>query len=105
MFETCWPLKICDESSGPSHNNQQKSHWSHALSSGGREGRISSGDREEWGNEQEKHSNQPGSAAVDEDAPLMLSQYQKDFPPPPYPRRSTPAQPHPDNIGINPAFR
>ncbi|XP_034540389.1 uncharacterized protein si:dkeyp-69c1.9 [Notolabrus celidotus] len=36
----------------------------------------------------------------------MLSQYQKDFPPPAscY-RRRTPALPQPDNIGINPAFR
>ncbi|XP_037124804.1 uncharacterized protein si:dkeyp-69c1.9 isoform X1 [Syngnathus acus] len=38
--------------------------------------------------------------------PKMLSQYQKDFPPPSsWCRRRTPALPQPDNIGINPAFR
>ncbi|XP_061660223.1 uncharacterized protein si:dkeyp-69c1.9 [Syngnathoides biaculeatus] len=37
--------------------------------------------------------------------PEMLSQYQKDFPPPSSWHRRTPALPQPDNIGINPAFR
>lgn len=87
------------------HYNQQRSHWFHAGTSGRAEGRSSSSIDREDGNEQEKPSNQPGSAAADQDAPLMLSQYQKDFPPPPCLRRRTPALPHPDNIGINPAFR
>ncbi|XP_054611527.1 uncharacterized protein si:dkeyp-69c1.9 isoform X2 [Dunckerocampus dactyliophorus] len=42
----------------------------------------------------------------DPQAETMRSQYQKDFPPPSsWCRRSTPALPQPDNIGINPAFR
>ncbi|TWW74715.1 hypothetical protein D4764_14G0007180 [Takifugu flavidus] len=65
----------------------------------------SSRDRTEGGSEQGNHSEESGQAAVEQAAPLMLSQYQQDFPPPPCPRRRTPALPHPDNIGINPAFR
>ncbi|XP_061905244.1 uncharacterized protein si:dkeyp-69c1.9 isoform X2 [Entelurus aequoreus] len=44
--------------------------------------------------------------AQDPQAEKMLSQYQKDFPPPSWPRRRrTPALPQQDNIGINPSFR
>lgn len=65
----------------------------------------SSRDGTEGGSEQGNHSKESGQAAGEQAAPLMLSQYQQDFPPPPCPRRRTPALPHPDNIGINPAFR
>ncbi|CAJ1063960.1 uncharacterized protein si:dkeyp-69c1.9 [Xyrichtys novacula] len=42
----------------------------------------------------------------EQDAAEMVSQYQKDFPPPfSFYRRGTPARPQLDNIGINPAFR
>lgn len=75
------------------------------MTSGGTEARTSSRERKEGGNEQGNDSNEPGQAAVDQENLLMLSQYQKDFPPLPCPRRRTPALPHPDNIGINPAFR
>lgn len=71
------------------------------MSSGRTEESSSSEIREAAGNQQGRSSDQSGLTA----APLMLSQYQKDFSPPPCPRRCTPALPYPDNIGINPAFR
>ncbi|XP_061755365.1 uncharacterized protein si:dkeyp-69c1.9 isoform X2 [Nerophis ophidion] len=49
---------------------------------------------------------QTAEPVQDPQAEKMLSQYQKDFPPPSWPRRRrTPALPQQDNIGINPSFR
>ncbi|XP_041657761.1 uncharacterized protein si:dkeyp-69c1.9 [Cheilinus undulatus] len=82
-------------------NTQQESHGSPPTASGQTGRGNSSRDGEIQEDEREGDSDE---AAVKKEE--MLSQYQKDFPPPSScRRRRTPALPQPDNIGINPAFR
>lgn len=103
----CHPHEVCDYPSGGriTQNSQHESHWSNSTTlegigkSTGVEKRKQQEDKQE-----EKHS-KTGSRTPGQGTPEMLSQYQKDFPPPSCLRRRTPALPQPDNIGINPAFR
>ncbi|XP_070839206.1 uncharacterized protein [Chaetodon trifascialis] len=104
------PVPLPDGGTGDhvSQNTQQESHRSHPTSSRQTGRGNSSRDRERGEDEQEDSCDQMGSTAVknEGDATQMLSQYQKDFPPPSScHRRRTPALPQPDNIAINPAFR
>ncbi|XP_040907984.1 uncharacterized protein si:dkeyp-69c1.9 [Toxotes jaculatrix] len=90
-------------------NTQQEPHCPQPTSSRqtGR-GNGSCRERKPEEDEQEDRHDQTASTAVknERDTTEMLSQYQKDFPPPSScRRRRTPALPQLDNIGINPAFR
>ncbi|XP_051903339.1 uncharacterized protein si:dkeyp-69c1.9 [Hippocampus zosterae] len=76
-------------------NSRQETRHSHVLSS------------RQTGSVKSRHVEADEQADIcdgNQDAE-MLSQYQKDFPPPSsWRRRRTPAMPQPDNIGINRAF-